>query len=136
MHFSCATVRRNSARRLSVNMSGCRAENSSDVVVFASISLDIIDNKNHIINKDSDGYCLIAISDGIKLGPKEPERHLKKTLFVPWFSYSVPGFIIYLQYNQYLAGYRDSNPSCCVCSRVLPMTELHTSLRTEIKILI
>ena len=35
--------------------------------------------------------------------------------FVPWIPYSVPGLLFYVQY---LAGCRDSNPSCCDHSQV------------------
>ena len=38
-----------------------------------------------------------------------------KTLFVPRFPYSVTGFLLYVQY---LAGCRESNPSCCDRSQV------------------
>ena len=44
------------------------------------------------------------------------------TLFVPMLPYSVQVFVLYVQY---LAGCRDSNPSCCDCSQVCSQWATH-----------
>ena len=57
------------------------------------------------------------------LGLSEPPKkvavpqlwYLFLTLFVPGVPYSVPGFLLYVQY---VAGCRELNPSCCDRSKV------------------
>ena len=53
------------------------------------------------------------------------------SLFVPGVPYSVPGFLLYVQY---LAGCRESNPSCCDRSQVCYHWATHIPLNLLIKI--